>query len=120
MRSIVNKSGLLALVFLGVCASSARAAEVVVKVPFPFVVQQQTMPAGEYVVERIGQGPDALLIRGAKGLNRSAAIVLTTPASGVDPAGNTPALTFSRGENNTYQLSTIWESHSEGRTLAKG
>ena len=116
MRSIVNKSGLLALAFLGLCASSARAAEVVVKVPFPFVVQQQTMPAGEYVVERIGQGPDALLIRGAK--DRSAAIVLTTPASGVDPAGNKPALTFSRHEN-TYQLSTIWESHSEGRTLSR-
>jgi hypothetical protein len=120
MRSIVNKSGVLALVFIGLCASSAGAAEVVVKVPFPFVVHQQTMPAGEYVVERVGQGPDALLIRGAKGLDRSAAIVLTIPASGFDPAGYKPALTFSRGENNTYQLSTIWESHSEGRTLAKG
>ena len=118
MRSIVNKSGVLALAFLGVCASSARAAEMVVKVPFPFVVQQQTMPAGEYVVERVGQGPDALLIRGAKGFDRSAAIVLTTPASGVDPAGNKPALTFNHREN-TYQLSTIWESHSEGRTVGR-
>lgn len=118
MRSIVNKSGMLALAFLGLYAGSARAAEMVVKVPFPFVVQQHMMPAGEYVVERVGQGPDALLIRGAKGIDRSAAIVLTTPASGVDPAGNKPALTFSRHEN-TYQLSTIWESHSEGRKLGR-
>ena len=41
------------------------------------------------------------------------AIVMTIPADGHDPAGNKPALTFSRFENG-YRLSTIWESASEG------
>ncbi|MET0214767.1 MAG: hypothetical protein ABW292_17280 [Vicinamibacterales bacterium] len=119
MRSIVNKSWMLAVAFLGLCAGSAHAQEVVVNVPFPFVVQQQTMPAGEYVVERVGQGQDALLIRRTKGVGNSAVIVLTTPASGFDPSGDKPALTFTRDEN-AYRLSTIWESHTEGRTLGRG
>jgi hypothetical protein len=110
---------MLAVAFLGLCAGSARAEEVVVNVPFPFVVQQQTMPAGEYVVERVGQGQDALLIRRTKGVGNSAAIMLTTPASGFDPAGDKPALTFTHDEN-VYRLSTIWESHTEGRTLGRG
>ena len=79
MRSTVNKTWVLAVAFFGLSAGSARAEEVIVNVPFPFVVQQQTMPAGEYVVERVGQGPDALVIRRAKGAGNSAAIVLTTP-----------------------------------------
>jgi hypothetical protein len=118
MRSIVNKSWMLAVAFLGLCAGSARAEEVIVTVPFPFVVQHQTMPAGEYVVERVGEGPDALVIRRTKGLGNPAAIVLTNPASGVDPAGDKPALIFTRDEN-AYRLSAIWESHSEGRTLGR-
>ena len=119
MRSIVNKSWMLAVAFLGLCAGSARAEEVIVNVPFPFVVQQQAMPAGEYVVERIGPAPDAFVIRRTKGIGNTAAIVLTTPASGFDPAGDKPALTFTRDEN-AYRLSTIWESHAEGRTLGRG
>ena len=119
MRSILNKTCVLAVAFLGLCAGSARAEEVVVNVPFPFVVHQQTMPAGEYVVERVGQGPDALLIRRARGAGNSPAIVLTIPASGFDPAGDKPALTFTHDEN-VYRLSTIWESHAEGRTLGRG
>ena len=77
MRSIVNRAWMMAVAFLGLCAGAARAEEVIVNVPFPFVVQQQTMPAGEYVVERVGQGTDALLIRRTKGVGNSAAIVLT-------------------------------------------
>jgi hypothetical protein len=119
MRSILKKTCMLAVAFLGLCAGSARAEEVVVNVPFPFVVQQQAMPAGEYVVERVGQGQDALLIRRTKGVGNSAVIVLTTPASGFDPSGDKPALTFTHVEN-VYRLSTIWESHTEGRTLGRG
>jgi hypothetical protein len=110
---------MMAVAFLGLYAGSARDQEVIVNVPFPFVVQQQTMPAGEYAVERVGQGTDALVIRRTKGVGNSAAIVLTTPASGVDPAGDKPALTFTRDEN-AYRLATIWESYTEGRALGRG
>ena len=45
--------------------------------------------------------------------------MLTIPACGVDPAGDKPVLTFTHVEN-VYRLSTIWESHAEGRTLGRG
>ena len=117
MRNIIKKSAVLALVLLGLCAGSARAAEVVVKVPFPFTVRKQTLPAGEYVVQRVGQDPSVLLIRG-NGINDKArTIVMTGPAWGQDPAGDQPALTFTRHENQ-YRLSTIWDSRTDGRVVA--
>ena len=118
MRNTVNKTWALAFAVFGLSAVSARAEEIIVNVPFPFVVEQQTMPAGKYVVETIGQDPSTMVIRGANGVAKSSAIVLTTPAAGTDPAGEKPALTFTRDENH-YRLSTIWESHSDGRTLGR-
>jgi hypothetical protein len=37
-------------------------------------------------------------------------------ATGQDPAGNKPALTFSRGEDG-YHLKDVWQSHADGREL---
>jgi hypothetical protein len=116
MRNIIKRSSVLALVFLGLCAGSARAEEIVVKVPFPFMVHGQTLPAGEYVVQRLDQDPSAMLIRGKNLHDESTAIVMTGPAASQDPAGDKPALTFTRHENQ-YRLSTIWKSRTDGRVL---
>ena len=117
MRNVIKKSSVLALVFLGLCAGSARAEELVVKVPFPFVVHGQTLPAGDYVVQRFdNQDPSALLIRSKNLHDKLAAIVMTGTAGGQDPAGDKPALTFTRHENQ-YRLSTIWESRTDGRAI---
>ena len=117
MKVAIKRSLTLAAAFLGLCVGSAQADEVVVKVPFPFVVRGQTLPAGEYILESVDQDPAVMVIRGAKNNHESATIVLTNPADGHDPAGDAPALTFTRVENQ-YQLSTIWESGTEGRTLS--
>jgi hypothetical protein len=52
------------------------------------------------------------LIRGDK----EGAFVATVPTRGHDPAGNRPALTFVRHENE-YKLSAIWESAYRGMDL---
>ena len=46
-------------------ASSALAAPVVTAtVPFPFTVRDQVFPPGEYRVERDGEHPGVLIVRG--------------------------------------------------------
>ena len=54
MRSLITKAGILAAAFMVLGTGSARASTLEVKVPFPFVVQGQTLPAGEYRVTDVG------------------------------------------------------------------
>ena len=115
-RILVTAFG--SLMCLAATAGTARASDVIeVKVPFPFMVRGQSFPAGQYIIEREGMGLSVLLIRGDKG-NKEAAFVSTQPADGRDPAGDRPALTFTRHENQ-YRLSAIWESATEGRMLMR-
>jgi hypothetical protein len=113
-----KRSAVLAVACLAVSVASARAADVVVvNVPFPFVVRGVAMPAGEYMVQRVdSEDPTVLAIRGMDAKRTSTAITFSTPATGQDPAGDTPSLTFKRHENG-YWLSSVWESKSEGRTV---
>ena len=84
-----------------------------VKVPFPFQVHGQMLPAGQY---RVTSNEDGVVeILGERG-TRAAMFAMTIPASGQDPAGNKPTLTFKRDETN-YRLSSIWASGTDGRTL---
>jgi hypothetical protein len=48
MRSKVMTVGVLAMACLALATGSARASKVEVKVPFPFLVRGQTLPAGRY------------------------------------------------------------------------
>lgn len=86
-----------------------------VNVPFSFVVHGQTLPAGQYRLQRDDMDPAVLRIQGVKGTHASM-FVLTNGAAGHDPDGDKPALSFTRSEN-TYRLSTIWESATGGRTI---
>ena len=108
MKSIIKRAGLLAAALVVCIGGSARAATIEVKVPFPFLVHGKTLPAGEYRVENDGA---VVLFRGEKG-NRASMFVMTTPASGTDPAGDKPALSFTRHETQ-YRLADIWESASQ-------
>ena len=118
MRSIMRPSVMIAGAFLLFAVANANASEgyaFEVTVPFPFVVTGQTFPAGQYMVEEQAEG-SVLLLRGEKG-NHAVTFLTTTRASRQDPAG-TPALTFTRDENQ-YRLSSVWESGSEGWSLVK-
>ena len=112
MKSIIVKSGLLAAVLVVAATGVARADTMDVKVPFPFVVHGQTLPAGDYRVET--DGP-IVLLRGEHG-NRTGVIFTTMPARGQDPAGDAPVLTFTKSETQ-YRLDNIWESATKGGTV---
>ena len=96
---------------------STGAAVLHVKVPFPFVVEGQELPAGEYSVQAVEAHPSMLLIRGEKG-STAKVLVLTAPAAGHDPAGTKPALTFTRYETQ-YRLTDVWESRDRGRAIVQ-
>ncbi len=118
MKSLLKKSILLAGVVLLAGSTRARADSedlMVVKVPFPFVVEGRTLPAGQYVVEREDQNSPVLLLRGERG-NRAFSFVPTVPAAGHDPTGNRPTLSFTR-EGNQYRLASVWESAREGQIV---
>ena len=112
MRSKLTKAGGLMVACMVLATGSARASTLEVKVPFPFVVHGQTLPAGHYSVNDDG---GVVLFRGDKG-DHADMFVLTIPASGHDPAGNSPTLTFRRSENQ-YLLTGIWESRTVGRDI---
>jgi hypothetical protein len=115
MRSTLRKSVILAGVFLLFAGANANAALVnvlEVKVPFSFVVNGRSFPAGRYTVQRDDLTSSVLLIRGEAG-NHAATFVSTLPAGGQDPAGKVPIVTFRRYENQ-YRLSSVWESGSLG------
>jgi len=114
MTSKLKAPMLLLFAFL-VGGGSAKAATLDVKVPFPFQVQDQKMPAGEYRVERSLDNPEILVFRGEQGIHATA-LASTTMADGQSPKGDTPALVFTRGENG-YRLKDVWETHSYGREL---
>jgi hypothetical protein len=86
-----------------------------VKVPFPFVVGNRTLPAGQYSIEREDDMSGALVIRGEHGTTGSA-VLNTIPASGREPGGEHPAIEFKRVENE-YRLHTIWTGDGMDRSV---
>jgi hypothetical protein len=72
-------------------------------------VNGQTLPAGLYRLDSTGQ---VLSIQG-EGANHTAMFVMGTPASGADPNGEQPVVTFTRYENQ-YRLADVWNSRTDG------
>ena len=112
MTITIRKAALAAAVLLLGAPGAARADSLDVKVPFPFVVHGQTLPAGEYRLET--DGP-IVVLRGEHG-NKASIIFATMPARGQDPAGDAPVLTFTHGDAR-YRLADIWASASKGGTV---
>jgi hypothetical protein len=115
MWSVTRKAIVLAAGLVMVASGTARAATVDARVPFAFIVEGHTLPAGQYRVESELSDPSVLLIRGENG-SKASMFVLTRPAAGHDPAGDTPSLTFDRYENQ-YRLVSIWESKEQGQEI---
>ena len=112
MRTLLKASLLMAAVLLST-EGVARASTLEVKVPFPFVVNGHTLPAGQYRVDH--QGSIVLLSQEHGG--REAIFLLTRPETGKDPAGDKPALTFRRDEKN-YRLADVWDQAGQGYAVA--
>src|SRR6185295_2186915 len=111
MRKILMTSVLAAIAGILLTAGNAAAADVLeVKVPFPFIANGHSFPAGQYTIVRAAMGDAVWLIRGESG-NTASGFIGTRPAARQEqsPTGNKPSLQFTRYEN-TYKLSTVWES----------
>ena len=113
MRSAILKSAMAGAALL-LASGTARASDLLeVNVPFAFLVNNQSFPAGHYrVVEDDTAGRSVLMIRGMH--TPQSAIIVTQAASGQGPSK--PALQFVHRENQ-YQLSKIWESSTEGQSV---
>jgi hypothetical protein len=118
MQLALKRSTLLAIGIVITTGAIARAETLDVTVPFPFVVHGQHFAAGEYRVQRNEADSSVVAIRGEKG-SPVTVLVLTKPESGRDPAGDKPAITFKRFENE-YWLSDIWEVGGQGRAVPVG
>src|SRR5207302_8538142 len=58
----------LSMAIVAVSARAQASSPLLANIPFQFVVRDQTLPAGEYGIERLLSGrPDVLLIRGKDG-----------------------------------------------------
>jgi len=120
MRSVTTRTtraALLAAGFLVFACGTARAESLDVKIPFAFIVRGQTLPAGEYRMERESTASPAVLIRGEKGIKVNL-FVMTMPATGQAPTNEEPVLIFTRDQNR-YQLTDIWDS-GQGREIVAG
>jgi hypothetical protein len=108
----------LIAVFVALAAGSVRADDrtvLRVKVPFDFVAAGEVLPSGTYDI-REGSDGSAMWIEGEQ-RHPVVAVVLTTQAGGLDPAGDQPSLVFTRHENH-LQLAQIWLSDHDGRNVA--
>jgi hypothetical protein len=102
--------------FIALAAGSARANDrtvLRVKVPFEFVAAGEVFPSGTYDIREDGL---AMWVEGEQ-QRPAVAVVLTTPAGGLDPAGDQPSLVFTRHENQ-LRLAQIWLSDRDGRDVA--
>ena len=103
MRSITRRAlvGGALLLCSAMTAQAMPSTFMKARVPFPFVVNGQTFPAGTYTVQR--DMSSVLLIRGDR-IGQPSMFVSTVPDGGQDPAGSRPALEFKEYENQ-YRLS---------------
>ena len=111
MRTLFKTSLLIAAAFL-CTARVAQASTLEVTVPFPFVVNGHTLPAGQYRLDHEG----AVVLLSQEHGGHEAVYVLTRPETGKDPAGEKPALTFHRDEN-LYRLADVWDHDGQGYVL---
>ena len=111
-RQIANLIGVFAMLLA--TGANAQTLQVKANVPFDFVVEKATMPAGDYSIEALSSSSKALTIR-----NRDAGIqklTLSNSASSVDFSQET-RLVFHR-YGDVYFLSQIWvQGANEGREL---
>ncbi len=106
----------LAAFVIGLAAAGAVSAQTVTlqaKIPFSFVVNGKSLPAGEYAVFQ-GSAPGTMMIRGAG--NGAGALTRVVPPSDPSAHAGTARLVFHRyGER--YFLSQIWTGADQGSQL---
>ena len=116
-RQIANLLGVFGLLLVAACAN-AQSVNVRANVPFDFVVDNVTLPAGAYSIQSIndGIGSPTLLVRGSD--NQVMRLVGSNAAEHFKSAEKSHLLFHRYGD--TYFLAQIWmEGDKYGRELRK-
>jgi len=116
MKSVRSFFFAFAVLFL---AASTQAQQTGVKanIPFDFVVNNHTYPAGEYTLKGVSVDSPMLRIDNAQG--DASVVSLTIPCNRPWPADSTK-LVFHR-VGDTYFLSQLWiEGYNYGRSFSEG
>ena len=106
----------VALLVAAIAAGPSHAQQIVAKanIPFEFQMGNKTMPAGEYLIQRVSDTNEvALMIRRT---DASAATAITTFAVDAKNGDSEPELVFHK-YGNSYFLSEIWTGQGQGRHL---
>ena len=117
MRRQFLKAVVMISVLIGLSAVSTRAQagnSFTVNVPFDFSVSGKTLPAGEYMVIRVGVSRDALTMCSKDGKGSASALTKTIETRDIQ---NQTKIVFRR-YGKQYFLSQVWISgRSTGREL---
>jgi len=101
---------------LAVSAARAQQAGVKANIPFEFVVGNQVLPAGEYLMVPEGSTHQVVRIRSDEG--KSLALSLTNTCTAARPSNTTKLVFHIMG--GRYFLSQIWtQGYDQGRQLPK-
>ena len=114
------KKQLLALVGLGLllatASASAQTAPLKANIPFNFIVNKTTLPAGEYTLQRLGSSQTIMLIQNTE--SQITKVVLPNACASQHPSERTK-LVFRR-YGDRYFLAQIWTAGANrGRELPK-
>jgi hypothetical protein len=94
----------------------AQQSGVKANVPFDFVVGNQVLPAGEYLVTAQGSGNQTILIRSTD--HKNAIMTITFSCASASPSNDTKLVFHALG--GRYFLSQVWAAgYSQGRELRK-
>ena len=105
----------LALATAVVSANAQQANKIVANIPFEFSVGYKTMPAGEYSVQTISAGGNALMVQSTDG--KRAAVRLTEES---ERAKKTHARLVFHRYGDRYFLAEVWNGGERtGRQLLK-
>jgi len=101
---------------LAVSAAQAQETRVKASIPFDFVVGNQVLPSGDYMVVSQGSGNEAILIRSDD--NKAVSLSLTYACSSFNPSDKTKLVFHSLA--GQYFLSQIWaQGNTSGRELPR-
>lgn len=104
----------VALALLMTTAASAQTIQLKTEIPFGFIVNGTTLPAGEYLVRSEGTGGTALLFSDLNGHRNN--LMLTNTCRSLKVATKTKLVFHRYGDR--YFLSQIWiEGKDSGREL---
>jgi hypothetical protein len=102
--------------FFAISGVQAQENGIKANVPFDFVVGNQVLPAGEYLVTAQGSGNQAILIRSTD--RKSTAMTITFSCTSASPSKDTKLVFHTLG--GRYFLSQVWaQGYSQGRELRK-